>query len=74
MAEDEGPYDSVYDCSCGCHDNGIGKTGSTVRVLGSTHNPIDLYVSTPARTKWIFVDDVEKEVDNTTIKLKEKVA
>jgi len=62
MAEDEGPDDSVYDCSCGCHDNGIGKTGSTVRVLGSTHNPIDLYVSTPARTKWIFVDDMEKEI------------
>jgi hypothetical protein len=74
MAEDERPDDSVRNCDCSCHDNGIGKTGSTVRVLGSTHNPIDLYVSTPARTKWIFVDDVEKEVDNTTIKLKEKVA
>ncbi len=74
MAEDERPDDSVRNCDCSCHDNGIGKTGSTVRVLGSTHNPIDLYVSTPARTKWIFVDDLEKEVDNTTIKLKEKVA
>ena len=49
--DNEGPSDSVYDCSCGCHDNGIGKTGSTVHILGSTPNPIDLYVSTPSRTK-----------------------
>ena len=62
MAEDERPDDSVRNCDCSCHDNGIGKTGSTVRVLGSTPNPIDLYVSTPARTKWIFVDDMEKEI------------
>lgn len=60
--DNEGPSDSVYDCSCGCHDNGIGKTGSTVHILGSTPNPIDLYVSTPSRTKWIFVDDMEKEI------------
>ncbi len=63
MAEDERPDDD---------DNG--EAGSTVHILGSTPNPIDLYVSTPSRTKWIFVDDLEKEVDNTTIKLKEKVA
>ena len=64
MAEDERPDDSVRNCDCSCHDNGIGKTGSTVRVLGSTPNPIDLYVSTPAKTKWIFVDNVEQEVTN----------
>jgi len=58
----ERPSNSVCDCSCGCHDNGIGKSGSTVRVLGSVNNSIDLYVSTPPRTKWIFVDNVEKEV------------
>ena len=58
----ERPSNSVCDCSCGCHDNGIGKRGSTVRVLGSVNNSIDLYVSTPPRTKWIFVDNVEKEV------------
>ena len=61
----ERPSDSVCDCSCGCHDNGIGKRGSTVRVLGSANNSIDLYVTTPAKTKWIFVDDVEREVNTS---------
>ena len=58
----ERPSDSVCDCSCGCHDNGIGKSGSTGRILGSVDNSIDLYVTTPPRTKWIFVDNVEKKV------------
>ena len=58
----ERPSDSVRDCSCECHATGIGKTGSTTRILGSTYNSIDLYVTTPAKTKWIFVDDVEQEV------------
>ena len=61
----ERPSDSVCDCSCRCHDNGIGKTGSTVRILGSVDNSIDLYVSTPAKTKWIFVDDVERAVNTS---------
>ena len=60
--DNERPSGSVRDCSCNCHDNGIGKEGSTVHILGSTPNPIDLYVSTPSRTKWIFVDDMEKEI------------
>ena len=58
----ERPDNSVCDCSCKCHDTGIGKRGSTVRVLGSANNSIDLYVTTPPRTKWIFVDNVEREV------------
>ena len=58
----ERPSDSVCDCSCECHATGIGKTGSTTRILGSAHNSIDLYVSTPAKTKWIFVDDMEQEI------------
>ena len=59
----ERPDNSVCDCSCGCHDNGIGKSDSTVRILGSVDNSIDLYVTTPPRTKWIFVgDNVEKKV------------
>ena len=58
----ERPGNSVCDCSCGCHDNGIGKSGSTVRILGSAPNCVDLYVSTPAKTKWVFVDNVEREV------------
>ena len=58
----ERPSNSVCDCSCECHDTGIGKAGSTVRILGSVDNSIDLYVTTPAKTKWIFVDNVEREV------------
>ena len=58
----ERPSDSVRDCSCECDATGIGKTGSTTRILGSTYNSIDLYVTPPAKTKWIFVDNVEREV------------
>ena len=61
-AGSERSSDSVRDCSCECHANGIGKTGSTTRILGSALNSIDLYVSTPSKTKWIFVEDVEQEV------------
>ena len=63
--KNERPSDSVCDCSCKCHDTGIGKAGSSVRILGSVDNTIDLYVSTPAKTKWIFVDDVEREVNTS---------
>ena len=61
-AGSERPSDSVRDCSCQCHDIGIGNEGSTVRILGSVNNSIDLFVSTPPKTKWIFVDNVEQEV------------
>ena len=58
MAEyNERPCCCSCDCGCECHANGIGKTGSTTRILGSTNNSIDLYVSTPPKTKWIFVDE-----------------
>ena len=60
--KNERPSNSVCDCSCECHDTGIGKAGSTGRILGSVNNSIDLFVSTPAKTKWIFVDNVEREV------------
>ena len=58
----ERPSDSVCDCSCECHAIGIGKTGSTTRILGSVDNSIDLYITTPPKTKWIFVDNMEQEV------------
>ena len=58
----ERPSDSVRNCSCECHDNDNGKADSTTHILGSVNNSIDLYVSTPPKTKWIFVDDVEQEV------------
>ena len=62
MVDNERPSNSVCNCNCKCHDNGIGKTGSTTRILGSVNNSIDLFVSTPAKTKWIFVDDMEQEI------------
>ena len=66
MAEDnERPCCCSCDCGCKCHDDGIGKTGSTTRILGKFRNSIDLYVSTPPKTKWIFVKDSEKEVAKT---------
>jgi len=61
-AVDERPSDSVWDCSCKCHDNDNGKANSTSHILGSINNSIDLYVSTPTKTKWSFVGDMEKEV------------
>ena len=68
MENDERPSDSMRNCSCSCHDNGIGKTDSTTHILGSVNHSIDLYVSTPTRTKWIFVDDVEKDVEEKVTK------
>ena len=58
---DERSSNGVCDCSCGCHANGIGKTGSTTRILGTAHNSIDLYVSTPPQTKWIFKEEMKNE-------------
>ena len=62
MVDNERPSNSILSCKGKCHDTGIGKSGSTTRILGSAHNSIDLYVSTPAKTKWIFVDDMEQEI------------
>jgi hypothetical protein len=67
-AGNERPSDGVRDCSCECHDTGIGKADSTVRILGSVDNSIDLYVSTPPQTKWIFVDDVKSDVEQKVTK------
>ena len=58
----------VCDCSCKCYDSGIGKAGSTAHILGSVRGSIDLYVSTPAQTKWIFMDDVKKDVEKEVTK------
>ena len=45
MAVDsERPCCCSCDCGCKCHGAGGGKTGSTVRVLVSVNNSIDLFV------------------------------
>ena len=51
-------------CDCGCkrNDNVSNKTSVSTHILGSTHNSIDLYVSTPTKTKWTFVEEKVEEV------------
>ena len=68
VGTNERPSDGVRHCSCRCHDTGIGKAGSTTRVLGKFRNSIDLYISTPPKTKWIFVDDVKSDVEEKVTK------
>jgi len=61
MVGDERSCCCCRDCGCGCNDDDVTKTSSTRRILGATNNSIDLYVSTPAKTKWIFVEEVDNE-------------
>ena len=61
-AVDERPCDC--DCDCGCDDVGSSKDNLPKRVLGSINHSADLYVTTPPKTKWIFVDDVEKVLED----------
>jgi len=62
MEDDERPSDCMCNCNCSCHDNGIGKADSTTHILGDSNNSIDLYVSTPSNTKWVFVENIKKDV------------
>lgn len=49
--------DCVCSCSCRCHDNVSDQKYRTIRVLRDTHNGTNLYVSTPAQTKFFLVED-----------------
>ena len=65
----EGQHDKrpcTCSCDCGCkrNDNVSNKTSVSTHILGSTHNSIDLYVSTPPKTKWTFVENMEEEMKN----------
>ena len=55
-------------CRCNCSsdsdDNVSNQTSVSTHILGSTHNSIDLYVSTPRKTKWTFVENMEEEMKN----------
>ena len=57
-------------CSCGCDccdvsdDTLSNQTSVSTHILGSTHNSIDLYVSTPPKPKWTFVENMEEEMKN----------
>lgn len=59
VRDEKRPSSGVCDCRCGCHDNGYSKASGSVHILGSTNNSVDLWVSTPTDTKWIFVDEEE---------------
>ena len=61
VQDDKRPDGCVCDCSCGCNDNDVNKAVRPAHILGDTHNSIDLWVSSPVKTKWIFV---EEEVGN----------
>ena len=53
------------DCRCGCHDDVSNKASISTHILGSTNNSIDLYVSTPVKTKWIFKEEIKNERTGT---------
>jgi len=57
MEDDERSSDCMCNCNCSCHDNGVDEASSTTHVLGSVNHSVDLYVSTPSKTKWIFVEE-----------------
>ena len=57
-------------CRCGCgsssNDNVSNKTSVSTHILGGTHNSIDLFLHTPNKTKWTFVEEkVEGTVSET---------
>ena len=61
-AQDEKrPCTCRCDCSCKCDDTVSDKGYVSSHILGGTHNSVDLWVSTPSKTKWIFM---EEEVDS----------
>ena len=55
------PINGGCGCGCGCHDNVSNKTSVPTHILGSTDNSVDLYVSTPVKTKWIFKEEIKNE-------------
>jgi hypothetical protein len=53
-------------CSSGSDDNVSNKTDVSAHILGSAHNSIDLWVSTPNKTKWFFVEKEMMEGNERT--------
>lgn len=56
----EGSCDCVCDCNSSGNDNVSVEDITSAHILGSTHNSIDLWVSTPAKTKWSFVEEKDE--------------
>jgi hypothetical protein len=62
MEDDERPENCDGDCDCQCDSHNNDEGYVTIRILGSVNHSPDLYVSTPSKTKWAFVEDMEEEV------------
>jgi hypothetical protein len=65
VQDDKRPCTCGCDCSCGCDDNVSDKTSVSTHILGSAHNSINLWVSTPTKTKWLFVEEEEVKDERT---------
>ena len=65
VQDDKRPCTCGCNCSCECHDNVSDKACVSTHILGSTDNSIDLWVSTPAETKWLFVEEEEVKDERT---------
>ncbi len=59
VQDEKRPCTCRCDCGCRCNDNVSDKTSVSAHILGGTHNSVDLWVSTPSKTKWTFVDEEE---------------
>ncbi len=59
VQDEKRPCTCRRDCGCQCNDNVSDKASVSAHILGGTHNSVDLWVSTPSKTKWIFVDEEE---------------
>ena len=59
---DERPCCCSCNCGCKCDATVFDKNYVSVRILGRVNLAPNLYVHTPSKTKWQFVEDMEKEV------------
>ena len=62
VQDEKRPCTCGSDCGCKRNDNVSDKAHVSTHILGSTHNSIDLWMSTPRKTKWSFVEEVEEKV------------
>ena len=61
VRDEKRPCTCGCNCSCECNDNVSNKASVSAHILGSTPNSINLWVSSPAQTKWIFKEEMKNE-------------
>ena len=54
----------VCNCSSDSDDTNVNQEYISTHILGNSFNSVDLYVSTPSNTKWIFNKKMEEEMKN----------